>query len=48
MTGPAVALPRVRDIDEVRPGPAFHQLHRDIWAVLRSEVLKTYRPGEAT
>jgi sulfonate transport system ATP-binding protein len=48
MTGPAVALPRLRDIAEVRPEPAFHRLHRDIWAVLKAEVLKTYRPGEAT
>jgi NitT/TauT family transport system ATP-binding protein len=38
-----VSLPRPRDIAEVRLEPAFHQLHRDIWA-----VLKTYRLGEPT
>jgi NitT/TauT family transport system ATP-binding protein len=43
-----VALPRPRDIAEVRLEPAFHQLHRDIWAVLKAEVLKTYQPAEAS
>ena len=37
-----VALPRPRDIAEVRLDPAFHHLHRDIWQVLKSEVMKGY------
>lgn len=37
-----VALPRPRDIAEVKLDPAFHDLHREIWHVLRAEVLKGY------
>jgi NitT/TauT family transport system ATP-binding protein len=37
-----VALPRPRDIAEVRHEKAFQDLHRDIWAVLKAEVLKGY------
>jgi sulfonate transport system ATP-binding protein len=37
-----VALPRPRDIAEVKIEPAFHDLHREIWAVLKAEVLKGY------
>ena len=37
-----VPLPRPRDIGEVKLDEAFHALHRDIWAVLKSEVLKGY------
>jgi NitT/TauT family transport system ATP-binding protein len=37
-----VALPRPRDIFEVRLYPAFHSLHREIWSVLKAEVLKGY------
>ena len=37
-----VALPRPRDIFEVRLDPAFHSLHREIWGVLKAEVLKGY------
>jgi len=37
-----VALPRPRDIAEVKLGPAFRDLHREIWAVLKAEVLKGY------
>jgi NitT/TauT family transport system ATP-binding protein len=40
-----VALPRPRDIAEVRLEPAFHALHRDIWMTLKDEVLKTYAQG---
>jgi len=40
-----VPLPRPRDIADVRLEPAFHQLHREIWSVLKAEVLKTYGPG---
>jgi NitT/TauT family transport system ATP-binding protein len=37
-----VALPRPRDIAEVKIERAFHDLHREIWAVLKAEVLKGY------
>jgi NitT/TauT family transport system ATP-binding protein len=37
-----VPLSRPRDIDEVKLDPAFHQLHREIWQVLKSEVMKGY------
>jgi sulfonate transport system ATP-binding protein len=37
-----VALPRPRDIAEVRHERAFQDLHREIWAVLKAEVLKGY------
>jgi len=40
-----VPLPRPRDIADVRLEPAFHQLHREIWSVLKTEVLKTYAAG---
>jgi NitT/TauT family transport system ATP-binding protein len=37
-----VALPRPRDIAEVRHDTGFQDLHREIWAVLKTEVLKGY------
>jgi NitT/TauT family transport system ATP-binding protein len=37
-----VGLPRPRDIFEVRLAPEFHSLHREIWSVLKQEVLKGY------
>jgi NitT/TauT family transport system ATP-binding protein len=37
-----VPLPRPRDTAEIRLDPAFHTLHRDIWQVLKAEVLKGY------
>ena len=37
-----VALARPRDIAEVKVEPAFRALHRDIWQVLKGEVLKGY------
>ena len=37
-----VALARPRDIAEVKTDPAFHDLHREIWVVLKAEVLKGY------
>jgi sulfonate transport system ATP-binding protein len=40
-----VPLPRPRDIADVRLEPQFHKLHREIWAVLKAEVLKTYAAG---
>jgi NitT/TauT family transport system ATP-binding protein len=37
-----IDLPRPRDVAEVRSEPRFVQLHSQIWAVLRDEVLKGY------
>jgi NitT/TauT family transport system ATP-binding protein len=37
-----VALPRPRDIAEVKLDRAFHELHREIWATLKAEVMKGY------
>jgi NitT/TauT family transport system ATP-binding protein len=37
-----VPLPRPRDIFEVRLEKEFHALHREIWSVLKAEVLKGY------
>jgi NitT/TauT family transport system ATP-binding protein len=37
-----VPLPRPRDISEVRMEKEFHSLHREIWSVLKDEVLKGY------
>jgi NitT/TauT family transport system ATP-binding protein len=37
-----VALPRPRDIAEIKIERAFHDLHREIWAMLKSEVLRGY------
>jgi NitT/TauT family transport system ATP-binding protein len=43
-----VELPRPRDNFEVRLTHAFHALHREIWSVLRDEVMKGYAlAGEA-
>jgi NitT/TauT family transport system ATP-binding protein len=37
-----VPLPRPRDIFEVRLEKEFHALHREIWSVLKDEVMKGY------
>jgi len=37
-----VVLPRPRDIFEVRLDKEFHALHREIWSVLKDEVMKGY------
>jgi NitT/TauT family transport system ATP-binding protein len=37
-----VPLARPRDIFEIRLQPAFHELHREIWNVLKDEVMKGY------
>jgi sulfonate transport system ATP-binding protein len=37
-----VELPRPRDMAEVKLERAFHDLHREIWATLKAEVLKGY------
>jgi NitT/TauT family transport system ATP-binding protein len=38
-----VPLARPRDTSEVKLDPAFHELHREIWDMLKGEVLKGYR-----
>lgn len=37
-----IDLPRPRDVAEVRAHPRFVELHSQVWAVLRDEVLKGY------
>ncbi len=41
-----VPLARPRDISEVKLDPAFHDLHREIWHSLKSEVVKSYAQAE--
>ncbi len=41
-----IALARPRDIAEVKLDKAFHDLHREIWHMLKSEVLKGYAQSE--
>ncbi len=41
-----VPLARPRDISEVKLDPAFHELHRDIWYKLKTEVVKGYAQSE--
>ena len=43
-----VNLPRPRDIMEVRLDREFHALHREIWSVLKDEVLKGYAQSSQT
>ncbi len=44
----AVALPRPRDIADIKLDKDFHELHRAIWRTLKAEVLKGYaRTGGA-
>lgn len=38
-----IDLPRPRDVTEVRSNPRFIELHRQIWDVMREEVLKGYQ-----
>lgn len=42
-----VPLARPRDISEVRMEKEFHALHREIWGVLKEEVLKGYAQSGA-
>jgi sulfonate transport system ATP-binding protein len=42
-----VALDRPRDLMELRITPAFVDLYRNVWAVLREEVIKSQRAAEA-
>jgi NitT/TauT family transport system ATP-binding protein len=41
-----VPLARPRDISEVKLDKAFHELHRDIWQMLKTEVVKGYAQTE--
>jgi NitT/TauT family transport system ATP-binding protein len=40
-----VALDRPRDLLELRTMPAFVDMYREIWAVLRQEVIRSQRTG---
>jgi NitT/TauT family transport system ATP-binding protein len=42
-----VPIGRPRDISEVRMQKEFHSLHREIWSVLKDEVLKGYAQSAA-
>ena len=42
-----VRLARPRDITEVKLDQAFHDLHREIWSVLKDEVMKGYAQSAA-
>jgi len=42
-----VTLPRPRDIAEIKLDAAFHDLHRDIWQMLKDEVVKGYTQAES-
>jgi NitT/TauT family transport system ATP-binding protein len=42
-----VTLARPRDISEIKADPAFHDLHREIWQMLKSEVIKGYTQAES-
>ena len=42
-----VALDRPRDLMELRTTPAFTDLYRSIWAVLRDEVIKSHETPRA-
>ncbi len=43
-----VKLPRPRDISEIRLRDEFHALHREIWSVLKDEVMKGYAQSAQT
>jgi NitT/TauT family transport system ATP-binding protein len=42
-----VTLPRPRAAGDIRLEPEFHRLHKEIWQVLREEVIKGYQRTEA-
>jgi NitT/TauT family transport system ATP-binding protein len=41
-----VPLARPRDIGEIKLDNAFHELHRDIWHMLKAEVIKGYAQSD--
>ena len=42
----SIGLPRPRDVAEVRLTPAFLELHRLIWDLLKLEVLESHARRE--
>ncbi|WP_374445051.1 ABC transporter ATP-binding protein [Stella sp.] len=42
-----IDLPRPRDVAEIRLAPGFLAFHRDIWNVMKEEVLKAYAKQRA-
>jgi NitT/TauT family transport system ATP-binding protein len=42
-----VTLDRPRDLMELRTSPAFVDIYRSVWAVLREEVIRSQRAAEA-
>jgi NitT/TauT family transport system ATP-binding protein len=44
----AVTLDRPRDLMELRTSPAFVDIYRSIWAVLREEVIRSQRAEGVT
>ncbi|WP_371851739.1 MULTISPECIES: ABC transporter ATP-binding protein [Rhodoplanes] len=42
-----IPLARPRDIAEIKLDKAFHDVHREIWSMLRDEVMKGYVQAEA-
>ena len=42
-----VPLARPRDISDIRLDDGFHALHREIWGVLKDEVMKGYAQSAA-
>ena len=42
-----IALPRPRDVAEIRLTPGFVALHREIWHAMREEVMKGYARSQA-
>jgi len=42
-----IDLPRPRDVAEIRLVPRFVELHRDLWAAMKAEVLKGYAQQKA-
>jgi len=41
-----IDLPRPRDVYEIRTAPRFVELHTQIWAAMREEVLKAYERNQ--
>jgi NitT/TauT family transport system ATP-binding protein len=37
-----IGLQRPRDIADIKLAPEFQEIHRDIWHILKTEVLKAY------
>lgn len=42
-----IPLPRPRDVSEIKLEPEFQNLHRDIWHLLKDQVLKAYAHSTA-